>query len=352
MTFSKEINIGNYKIGKNEPCFIAAEIGINHNGSMDLAKRAIKAAKEAGASGVKFQNYKTEDFIQDRELTYTYKSKGKLITESQWEMFKRYELSSEQLFELKKYSDELGVLFFTTPTSKDGILDVQKIGSPLIKNGSDFLTNLELIKMMAETGLPTVLSTGMATVDEIEDAVNTFKQADGHKLILLHCTSTYPAPARDINLKKISTLADTFNCLSGFSDHSEGTEAAIGAKIMGACFIEKHFTLDKNLSGPDHYFSSDPEEFENLVNSVRYIEAAMGESELGPSLSEKESRLQYRLSCVAVENLCAGTVLKREHIKFGRPGTGILPKNVDLLVNRVLKKDISQGKRFDLNDLI
>jgi N-acetylneuraminate synthase/N,N'-diacetyllegionaminate synthase len=352
MTFSREIIIGNHKISSDGSCFITAEIGINHNGDMDLAKKMMSAAKEAGATGVKFQNYKTEDFVHTKDLLYTYKNKGELITESQWEMFKRCELSIEQLIELKKYSDELEVLFFTTPTSKQGIFELQKISAPLIKNGSDFLTNLELVEMMAETGLPTVLSTGMATLGEIGDAVNAFKQAGGRELILLHCTSSYPTPAEEVHLNKIKTLAETFGCLSGFSDHSEGTTAAIGARVMGACFIEKHFTLDKKLPGPDHYFSADPKEFKQMIDDVRYVEIAMGDSELGPSFSERESRKQFRLSCIAAKDLPAGTKLKREHIKFGRPGTGVLPKDVDSLINRVLKKDFTHGKPFDLEELI
>ncbi len=352
MSFSKTINIGGYEIIPTGACFIAAEIGINHNGDMGLAKKAIDAAKEAGATSVKFQNYKTEDFVQNKELVYTYKNAGKSITESQWEMFKRCELSIEQLIELKKYSDRLGILFFTTPTSKKGISDLQKIGAPLIKNGSDFLTNLELISEMAKTGLPTVLSTGMATEDEIEDAVNIFKKAGGRELVLLHCTSSYPTPVEEVHLNKIITLAETFDCLSGFSDHSEGTTAAIGARIMGACFIEKHFTLDKTLPGPDHYFSADPKEFKKMIDNVRYVEVAMGDRELGPSLSEQESRLQFRLSCIAAKDLPAGTKLKKEHIRFGRPGTGILPKNVELLINRVLKKNLTQNKPFNLDELI
>jgi N,N'-diacetyllegionaminate synthase len=203
---------------------------------------------------------------------------------------------------------------------------------------------------MAATGKLTVLSTGMATIAEIDDAVNAYRQAGGRNLMLLHCTSSYPTHPNDINLKRIPVLADTFGCLSGFSDHSEGITAAVGARVLGACFIEKHFTLDKNLPGPDHLFSADPAEFRDLVNAVRTVEAAMGTGQLGPTLSESLGRASFRLSCLSTNNIAAGTSLQNRHIAYGRPGTGIAPKQGSVLLGMTLKRDVSRGHVFSWED--
>jgi N,N'-diacetyllegionaminate synthase len=347
-----ELCIEDRLIGFGHPCFIAAEIGINHNGDMDLARRSIEAAAAAGADAVKFQNYVTSDFLDNRELTYTYQSQGREVSEPQWDMFKRCELSEAQLSELKAHCDRSGVVFFSTPTSVQGARTLKALGAPLIKNGSDFLTHLDLVRCMGELDLPVVLSTGMATVAEIDDAVNAFREAGGTDLVLLHCTSSYPTPPEDINLRRIRVLADTFGCLAGFSDHSEGTAAAVGAAVMGACFIEKHFTLDRTLAGPDHRFSSDPAEFRALVTAVRTVEIAQGESRLGPTPSELEGRTAFRLSCVAAQELAAGTRLLQEHLVFRRPGTGLSPKFGQILVGRRLKQSVGKGHLFSWGDFI
>ena len=186
MSFNKVIKIDQHLVGEGQACFIAAEIGINHNGDMKLAHQMIDAAFAAGADAVKFQNYKVEDFIDDKELTYTYSNQGQEITESQWDMFKRCELSEEQLAELKSHCDDVGLVFFSTPTSEDRVKTLVELGVPVIKNGSDFLTHLELIQFIAKTNIPLILSTGMATVEEIDDAVNAFNDAGGQDLIVLH----------------------------------------------------------------------------------------------------------------------------------------------------------------------
>ena len=344
------IRIGNRIIGPGQPCFIAAEVGINHNGDMDLARRCIDAAAAAGADAVKFQNYATTDFLDDDKLTYTYKSQGQTITESQWEMFKRCELSEQQLAELKMHCDSAGVIFFSTPTSEAGARTLRSLGAPLIKNGSDFLTHLDLIRVMASLQLPTVLSTGMATVEEIDDAVRAFRETGGQDLVLLHCTSSYPTPPEDINLTRIPALGERFGCLIGFSDHSEGSTAAVGAVALGACFIEKHFTLNRNLPGPDHWFSSDPVEFSALVQSVRHVEVALGSSQLEPTASEALGRAAFRLSCLAATDLPSGTHLKRDHIAYRRPGTGLPPKVAPELLGRALRRSVSRGHIFTWED--
>lgn len=345
------IRVGKRYIGKGYPCFIAAEIGINHNCDMELAIKMIDAAVESGADAVKFQNYFTEDFILDKDLTYTYVSEGKEITESQFDMFKRYELSFEQLQLLKKHCDKKGVLFFSTPTSKRGIDDLIKLNVGLLKNGSDLLVNLPLIKEMAKTKIPTIISTGMALVSEIDDAVRAFEDAGGKELMILHCTSSYPTPDEDVNLLKLESLFKTFNYPIGFSDHTWGIEAAIGSIVLGCNFIEKHFTLDKTLPGPDHRFSSDPDEFKQLVLGVRKIETMLGTSKIGPTNSEKFGRFGFRLSCAAARDISQGETIAEHDIIFIRPASGLHPRFSESLINRKSKIMIKKGQFINFNDV-
>lgn len=345
------IQVGNKIIGKGHPCFIAAEIGINHNCDMELAKKMIDAAASCGADAVKFQNYYTEDFILDKNLEYTYISEGKEVTESQFEMFKRYELSFEQLRLLKEHCLKNGVFFFSTPTSKRGVDDLVKLNVELLKNGSDLLVNLPLIKEMARTKIPTILSTGMGMVGEIDDAVRTFEEAEGHELIILLCTSSYPTPPEDVNLLKLESLSKTFNYPVGFSDHTFGTEAAIAAVTLGCCFIEKHFTLDKNLPGPDHRFSSDPEEMKHLISAVRKTEKMLGSSKLSPTNSEKTGRFSFRLSCAVSRDIAVGETITEQDIIFIRPASGLHPRFYESLVNRKLKYQLKKGQFIKLTDI-
>jgi N,N'-diacetyllegionaminate synthase len=336
-------------IGEGYPVFIVAEIGINHNGDMNLAKEMIAAAKDVGVDAVKFQNYYTEDFLLDKSLPYEYISQGKKVRETQYEMFKRCELTSSQLEELKNYCDELHLVFFSTPTSLKGIEDLQKINTPLLKNGSDFLVNLELIAQMAKTKIPTVISTGMATLAEIDETVRTFEEAGGKELIILHCVSAYPTPPEEVNLRRIPALRQAFGYPVGFSDHTEGIVAAVGAVVLGACFVEKHFTLDKNLEGPDHRFSADPAEMKALVEAIRFVEKALGSSKIVPTAKEQQGRYDFRLSCVASKDLPKGHVLRREDIAFSRPAAGLAPKFLDFLVGKQLKKDIKCHQPFNFD---
>jgi N,N'-diacetyllegionaminate synthase len=348
----KPIEVGkNRKIGMDQPCFLVAEIGINHNGDMDLAHREIDAAAASGADAVKFQNYHAENFVSDRSLTYEYISQGETVIETQYDMFKRYELRPEALRELREHCEERGVVFFSTPMDEEGVAELVREDVALLKNGSDCLGHLPLIRCMARTGLPTVISTGMATREDIDDAVQAFRDAGGRDLILLHCTSAYPTPAADVNLRKIPALAEAYNCLVGFSDHTDGIVAAVGAVTLGACFIEKHFTLDKNLPGPDHRFSADPGEFRALVDAVRFVECGLGAPELEPARGEQVARREYRLSCVAARDLSAGEKLTTLDIAFRRPGYGLPPKMASQLVGRATSRPIKRGTPLGSEDV-
>ena len=338
-------------IGHGRPCFVAAEVGINHNGELDLAIASIDAAVETGADAVKFQNYRTEDFVFDRSLTYEYESGGRIVSESQYEMFKRCELSSASLSKLARHARQRNITIFSTPTSEAGVDELVSLNFPLLKNGSDYLQHLPLIRKMGQSGIPTVISTGMATLAEVDDAVRAFEGGGGKELVILHCTSSYPTPPEDVHLRKIATLHAAFGYPVGLSDHTEGTAAAVGAVALGACMIEKHFTVDKSLPGPDHRFSADPAEFARLVADVRAVERSLGSSVIRPANSELKSRKEYRLSCVAARDLNTGEVLAAADVVISRPGGGIPPIEYEGLPGRRLRRPVARGNPLTQADL-
>lgn len=348
----KTIKVANRELGAGKPVFIVAEIGINHNGDMHLAKEGIDAAAEAGVDSVKFQNYRTEDFVSDKSLTFTYKSQGKEVTESQFDMFKRNEIGAEEIALLKEYCDKRGVIFHSTPTSEQGIQDLLNVGTQVLKNGSDYLSHVKIVEAMGKTGLPTVLSTGMATKEDMDESIAIFRKTGNNNLIVLQCTSNYPTAPEDVHLSKMQTMSRTYDCQVGLSDHTEGTVAAIGATLMGACWIEKHFTTDRNLPGPDHWFSSNPDEMARLVRDVRAAEKMMGNPALINEDAEAYSQKNYRLSCVAMQGLKQGHVIRESDIDFQRPGHGLRPSNANLLVGKTLKQDVEPAEVFTMDMFI
>jgi N,N'-diacetyllegionaminate synthase len=316
---------------------------------LELAKRTMEAAKESGANSVKFQNYRTEDFLSGRELTYTYGSLGCEVTESQWEMFKRCELTDGQLRSLKRHADEIGIHFHSTPSGTESLADLLGLPVDVLKNSSDFLGNIPFIEEMAHTGLPLVISTGMSTLAEIDCAVQAFRANGNEKLIILHCTSCYPTPPEDTHLRKIPALAAAFGALVGFSDHTQGITASTAAVVLGACWIERHFTLDRSLPGPDHWFSSDPRELKQLVKAVRTVEGQLGKSALGHTPGERNARENYRISCVAARDLECGHIVTAADIRFARPGTGLTPALSFLLHGRPLRGPLKKGDPITLS---
>jgi N,N'-diacetyllegionaminate synthase len=346
----RPLEVAGRRIGPGAPCFIAAEVGLNHNGDLALAHRAIDAAVAAGADGVKFQNFRTEDFVTDRTVTYEYVSQGETVVEAQYDMFKRCELPESAWVELKRHCDDLGVVFFSTPTSEAGVDQLVRIGAPLLKNGSDYLVHLPIVRAMARSGVPTVLSSGMSTLAEIDDAVRAFRGAGGTDLLLLHCTSSYPTPPEDVNLRRLPALQAIFDLPVGLSDHSWGTIAAAGSVVLGGCFVEKHFTLDKGLPGPDHRFSADPDELRALIAAVRTMETALGTSAVGPAPSELAGRRDFRISCAAARPLAAGQVLGSDDLAFLRPGTGLPPAAADWIVGRTLARPVAAGRALEPAD--
>lgn len=327
--------------------FIIAEAGINHNGDINLAKNMIDAAKESEVDCIKFQTFKAKEFISDINLTYTYKSQGKEVTESQLEMFKRYEFTENEWKEIINYCKKKQITFSTTAqNSSDLDFILSLIDLNFVKVGSDDLTNLDLMDYYAKKGKPMIISAGMAYASEIEDAILTIRKAGNNNITVLHCVSSYPAIAEEVNLKKIPVIKDSFNVKVGFSDHTVGSAAAVGAICFGATVIEKHFTLSHDLHGPDHWFSIDIHELKKYVQDIRFAEKAMGESTLVPTKAEIEMRKIARRSIVAKNDINRGEKLTDNNLEFKRPGTGLSPRFKKSIINKIA------GKKYNRGDLI
>lgn len=334
--------------------FIIVEVGINHNGDIDIAKNMIDEAKKAGADCVKFQTAKAEEFVSDPKQKYTYKSQGKEITESMLEMFKRYEFTSDEWVEIINYCKSKDIVFSSTAQNKSDLEFLLSITNlPFIKVGSDDLTNLEQMKYYASKNIPMIISAGMAYAYEIEDAVRAIRKSGNNDITVLHCVSSYPTEAKDVNLKKIPVIKDAFDVKVGFSDHTIGSAAAVGSVCMGARVIEKHFTLDNSMAGPDHWFSINLKELKKYIDDIRFIEQALGSSKLNPTLKEVEMRKIARRKIVAKENLLSGDIIDESNIEFKRnKNKGIEPKNFNFILNRKVNKTIQKGSVINLEDLI
>ena len=266
------IKIENFDIGTNSSPFVVGEAGINHNGEISKALEMIEVAKKTGLNAIKFQTFKASEFIVDTTQTYTYKSQGKEITESMFEMFERCEFSKEEWHKIKRKCDQEKILFLSTPQNYSDLELLLDLDIKAIKVGSDDLTNLPLLKKFASTNLPIILSSGMSTLDEVSEALDTVGFFSGYPTILLITTSQYPTPPEDVNLMKFHTLSKKFpDLILGFSDHTIGPIASSLACVLGAVFFEKHFTLDCNLQGPDHWFSANPEQLKIFCSSQNFL---------------------------------------------------------------------------------
>lgn len=327
--------------------FVIAEAGVNHNGSLDLALQLIEAAHAAGADAVKFQTFRAEDVVTPTARTADYQ-RVNTGASSQFDMIKALELDEAEHRELARHSRKVGIEFFSTPFSTQAVDQLVTLGVHRIKLPSGEITNRPLLEKAASTRLPLLMSSGMATLDEVRTAAGWITarwQAIGHaagaqSLLLMHCTSAYPAPAATLNLKAIATMAAAFPWPVGYSDHSEGIEAAVAATALGATAIEKHLTLDKALPGPDHRASADPQEFAAMVRSIRLVESMLGDGVKRPDPVEADTRDVARRSVVTTRDLPAGHVLVEADLALRRPGTGIAPDHWEALQGRRLAEDV------------
>ncbi|SDB48961.1 N-acetylneuraminate synthase [Desulfonatronum thiosulfatophilum] len=346
----KPIQIENRLIGPGHPVFIIAEIGVNHNGDKVLAKRTIEAAARAGADCVKFQTWRTEEFMADRDLEYEYVSGGGLVKEKMYDMFKRLELPLQWHQELFDHARNLGLVPLTSvadPLSTDAALEA---GVKALKLASEDLINLPLLEYVAAKDVPLILSTGMADEIEIKDALEIMKHYHAlSRTIFLHCVSLYPTKDGEANLLRMQAIQEVTGCIPGYSDHTIGPEACLGAVALGACVLEKHFTLDKGLPGPDHAMSADPKELMRLVSMIRRIDNMLGQKILQLSEREAEVRNTFRRSIVAARDLLAGERLKAEDLSLKRPGYGMQPRNLSNIIGKKIMCNIKKNERIVLN---
>ena len=303
---------------------IIAEAGVNHNGSLELAKKLVDEAKKAGADIIKFQTGKAENIVSKFAQKAEYQKVNTGNEDSQFEMLNSIMLKNSDFVELKKYCDEIGIEFLSTP------FDIQSIGflEPMVrfwKIPSGEITNLPYLIEIAKTEKPVVMSTGMSEIFEIEQAVNVLKKYGTKKIALLHCNTQYPTPYSDVNLLAMKSLKEYFNLPVGYSDHTDGTEVSVAAVALGAEIIEKHFTLDKNMQGPDHKASLEPTELSYMVNSIRNIEKSLGNGVKSVSASEFPNKNIARKSIVAMKAIRKGEIFTTDNITTKRPGNGISP---------------------------
>ena len=342
-----------------KPCYIIAEAGVNHNGSEEVARQLIDAAVAAGADAVKFQTFKAENLVtrKAKKAAYQQRQTGE---GDQFAMLKALELSDEAHRRLADYCAEHGIEFLSTPFDEASADFLMGLGCRRLKIPSGELTNVPFLRFLAAKDLPMILSTGMATLEEVSEAVNliaTVRETSGFEeplaevLTPLHCTSNYPTPLEDVNLRAMQTLADQFKLPVGYSDHTAGIFVAPLARALGAVVFEKHFTLDRSLPGPDHAASLEPDELKQMVQAIHDTDSLLGSAEKRPSEAEREVRVAARRSVTLACDLPAGSVLEPQMLTLMRPGDGIPPSEMDALNGRVLRRDMEQGDTLHWEEL-
>lgn len=306
---------------------IIAEAGVNHNGDILLAKKMIEAAKEAGADYIKFQTFIPQDMVAGNAQKADYQKESTAAEESQQDMLKKLALTFDEFKELKEYCEDTGIGFLSTPFDFKSIEFLQGLDLDFWKVPSGEITNLPYLKKLAKTGKPMVLSTGMCTLQEVSDALKILYEEGISKedITLLQCNTEYPTPYKDVNLKAMKKMSEAFEVKTGYSDHTKGIEIPLAAVAMGAVVIEKHFTLDRGMEGPDHKASLEPQELKDMITGIRHIEEAMGNGEKKPTESEKKNIAVARKSIVADEIIQKGELFTEDKLTVKRPGDGISP---------------------------
>ncbi len=342
------IRIGKYEIGPGRPCFIIAEAGVNHNGDVEMAKRLVDAAVASGANAIKFQTFKAERLVTKNALKADYQVDAARPDESQFEMLKNLELSEEAHKNLIKYCDSKGIIFMSTPFDEESADLLDSLGVHAFKIGSGDITNLGLISYVACKGKPIIISTGMSYLCDVERAFYAAEKEKNTDIILLHCVSHYPTDPADVNLYAMRTISKAFNVPVGYSDHTSGIEISLAAVALGANVIEKHFTLDRSLPGPDHQSSLEPKELTQLISGMRKVESALGDGQKRPAACEAGIAAVARKSLVAAKDIPSGKQLTGDMIAIMRPGTGLPPSMKAYLIGRTARMDIPAGCLIDL----
>ena len=325
---------------------IIAEAGVNHNGRLDLALELCKTAKEVGADVVKFQTWKTEKIITRTVAQAEYQAENTGKKESQFDMLKKLELSYDDFTKIKEYCDKIGIQFASTADEEESFDFLVKLGIPFVKISSGEVTNIPFLRKMGASKLPIIISSGMSNISDIDIALRTLKESGATDITLLHCTTNYPCPMEEVNLKAILTLSNAFKISIGYSDHTKGIEVPIAAVALGAKVIEKHFTLDKNMEGPDHLASTEPDEFKNMVEAIRNIEVALGTGEKTPQKSEIEISKVVTKRCIASKSINVGDVFSSDNVCVKRNDVGFPAKYWDLLIGK------NAQKAYEINEAI
>ena len=337
-----KIFIEGRKIGFKEPCYIVAEMSANHAQNFEQALEIIEAAKEAGADAVKLQTY------TPNTMTINARNEYFKVKETIWKGKNLYDLYSEAQTpwewhsKLKEHATKLGLDFFSTAFDPTAVDFLEKLKIPAYKIASFELVDLPLLRRVAVTGKPIIMSTGMASLAEIDEAVNTIKASGGNQIALLKCTSAYPAPPEEVNLRTIPHLKKTFGVPVGISDHTFGFEVAVAGVTLGACIVEKHLTLSRKNEGPDSFFSTEPEEFKKMVRAIRRVEKALGCVQYQPTAKEEFSKA-FRRSLFVVKDMEIGEVFKEKNVRCIRPGYGLHTRHLEDVLGRKAKKDIQKG---------
>ena len=348
-----KIKLDDHLIGHDCQPFIIAEAGINHNGEIENALKMVDVAKAADADAIKFQTFEASGIVVNSSLTYTYKSQGKEITESMFEMFKRCEFSKTEWIKIKQKCDETEILFLSTPENRSDLDLLLELGIPAIKIGSDDFTNIPLLKDYSSTGLPLIISCGMANLNEIHQTLNAIGSLEKYPTILMFTTSEYPTIPMNVNLLKLKTLAKSFPKIPlGYSDHTQGILASSLAVAFGAKVFEKHFTIDKNLPGPDHWFSADPEGLKNWVDSIRTAATMLGSEEVKATEKEEKTKILARRSIVALSDIKQSESFNQNNIGLRRPGNGLPAIMIEEIFGKKSAKKISKGDLLKIGDFI
>ena len=339
----KNILIQNRRIGHNQPVFVIAEAGVNHNGKLDLALKLVDAAAGAGADAVKFQTFRTGQVVTEAGEMVEYQKKNMGKTVSQIEMLRKLEFNESWYPRIIDYCKKREIIFLSTPHGSFASIDLlQGLGVPAFKFGSGDLTSLPLLAYAAKFRKPIILGTGMATIAEVREAIKTIKNSGNNKIIVLHCTTNYPCPPEEVNLRAMQTMMKELDVLVGYSDHTIGSQVAVMASTIGACVIEKHLTLDHNLPGPDHKASSNPVDFKKAVDEIRFANVILGAAVKKPTEAEKKL-LVVRRSIVSVKDIRKGEKFTRNNLDIKRPANGLAPKYFDKVMGKKAKKDIKSG---------
>ena len=336
------MRIGKRDIGNNSPAYIIAEMSGNHAGSIDNAKKIIHAAKEAGADCIKIQTYTADTLTIDCDKPYFHIGSGTWNGENLYQLYQKAYTPWEWQAELKKEAESIGLDFFSMPFDKTSVDFLEEMGMEFYKIASFEIVDIPLIKYVASKGKPIIMSTGMSTIGEIEEAVNAVKSQGNDQLALLRCASAYPAITDEMNLMTMKNMAEVFHVPVGLSDHSMGSVGAVAAVALGASIIEKHFCLDRAIENPNSSFSMNPAEFAQMVKDVRQTEKAIGRVAYGPTEQEKEN-VVFRRSIFCVKDIKKGEKLTEENIRVIRPGFGMAPKFYEEILGQMALQDIERG---------